>query len=202
MTDLSFEEWKKEASKISFRNKAFINGKFVDSISGKTFDSINPASGEILTSVAECNEEDVNLAVNAAKKAYSLCGITDISFYQVEILKREKKKITESKTFHISEIKNLNNKLSLLIKNDLKKITSKRKKIKGINFNKPQIMGVLNITPDSFSDGGKYLNKNSARRKIDKLISLNSAYSSSVVGLIDFNTLILILFCFFGLMYG
>ena len=70
MTDLSFEEWKKEASKISFRNKAFINGKFVDSISGKTFDSINPASGEILTSVAECNEEDVNLAVNAARKAF------------------------------------------------------------------------------------------------------------------------------------
>ena len=70
MTDLSFEEWKKEASEISFRNKAFINGKFVDSISGKTFDSINPASGEILTSVAECNEEDVNLAVNAARKAF------------------------------------------------------------------------------------------------------------------------------------
>jgi len=70
MTDLSFEEWKKEASNISFRNKAFINGKFVDSISGKTFDSINPASGEILTSVAECNEEDVNLAVNAARKAF------------------------------------------------------------------------------------------------------------------------------------
>jgi len=70
MTDLSFEEWKKEASKISFRNKAFINGKFVDSISGKTFDSINPATGEILTSVSECNEEDINLAVNAARKAF------------------------------------------------------------------------------------------------------------------------------------
>ena len=70
MTDLSFEEWKKEASEISFRNKAFINGKFVDSISGKTFDSINPATGEILTSVSECNEEDINLAVNAARKAF------------------------------------------------------------------------------------------------------------------------------------
>ena len=36
MTDYSFEEWKKLASKISFRNKAFINGKFVDAKSGKT----------------------------------------------------------------------------------------------------------------------------------------------------------------------
>ena len=43
MTNYSFEEWKKAASKINFRNKAFINGKFVEAKSGKTFNSINPA---------------------------------------------------------------------------------------------------------------------------------------------------------------
>ena len=31
-------------------------------------------------------------------------------------------------------------------------------------------MGVLNITPDSFSDGGKFNKKNSAKKQIEKLI--------------------------------
>ena len=70
MSKNSFEEWKKLASKISFPNKAFINGKYVDSISGKTFESINPATGEILTSVSECSEQDVDKAVNAARKSF------------------------------------------------------------------------------------------------------------------------------------
>ena len=70
MTNYSFEEWKKIASKISFRNKAFINGKFVDAKSGKTFDSINPATDEVLTSVAECGQEDVDFAVEIARKSF------------------------------------------------------------------------------------------------------------------------------------
>ena len=37
MSELTFDEWKKLSNKITFRNKAFINGKFVDSISKKTF---------------------------------------------------------------------------------------------------------------------------------------------------------------------
>ena len=70
MIKLSFNEWKKLASKISFPNKAFINGKYVDSISGKIFESINPANGEVLTSVSECSEQDVDMAVNAARKSF------------------------------------------------------------------------------------------------------------------------------------
>ena len=70
MTNYSFEEWKKIASKISFRNKAFINGKFVEAKSGKTFDSINPATDEVLTSVAECGQEDVDFAVGIARKSF------------------------------------------------------------------------------------------------------------------------------------
>ena len=104
------------------------------------------------------------------KKAYSLAGREDISFDQIELIKRKKKKSTESKFLNISEIKNLDNKLSLLIKNDLKKITSKRKKIKGINFSIPQIMGVLNITPDSFSDGGLFYDEIKAEKQIKNMI--------------------------------
>jgi dihydropteroate synthase len=46
---------------------------------------------------------------------------------------------------------------------DLEKIRSKKKNFANLNFSQiPNIMGVLNITPDSFSDGGKFNNKNKA----------------------------------------
>jgi aldehyde dehydrogenase (NAD+) len=50
--------------------KLFVNGKWVDSISGKTFDTLNPATEEILTSVAEGDNVDIDLAVAAARKAF------------------------------------------------------------------------------------------------------------------------------------
>jgi aldehyde dehydrogenase (NAD+) len=47
----------------------FIGGKFVDSVSGKTFSAINPATGETICQVAEADKADVDLAVKAARKA-------------------------------------------------------------------------------------------------------------------------------------
>jgi aldehyde dehydrogenase (NAD+) len=47
----------------------FIGGKFVDSVSGKTFPAINPATGETICQVAEADKADVDLAVKAARKA-------------------------------------------------------------------------------------------------------------------------------------
>ncbi|HEV3236001.1 MAG TPA: aldehyde dehydrogenase family protein, partial [Gemmataceae bacterium] len=47
----------------------FINGRFVDSVSGKTFPAINPATGETICQVAEADKADVDLAVKAARKA-------------------------------------------------------------------------------------------------------------------------------------
>src|SRR5271170_4702232 len=47
----------------------FIGGKFVDSVSGKTFAAINPATGETICQVAEADKADVDLAVKAARKA-------------------------------------------------------------------------------------------------------------------------------------
>jgi aldehyde dehydrogenase (NAD+) len=49
----------------------FINGKFVAPKSGNYFDTINPANENVLAKVAEANEEDIDLAVKAARKAYS-----------------------------------------------------------------------------------------------------------------------------------
>ncbi len=50
--------------------KLFINGEFVDSQSGKTFETYNPANGEVLAYVNEAQAEDVDKAVIAAKKAF------------------------------------------------------------------------------------------------------------------------------------
>src|SRR5213080_2450383 len=48
----------------------FIGGKWVDSVSGKTFPTINPATGETICQVAEGDKADVDLAVKAARKAF------------------------------------------------------------------------------------------------------------------------------------
>jgi len=47
----------------------FINGEYVPSTNGKVFQNINPATKEILGTVAEGGKEEINLAVQAAKKA-------------------------------------------------------------------------------------------------------------------------------------
>jgi aldehyde dehydrogenase (NAD+) len=47
----------------------FIGGKFVDSVSGKTFPAINPATGGTICQVAEADKADVDVAVKAARKA-------------------------------------------------------------------------------------------------------------------------------------
>src|ERR1700731_1464764 len=50
--------------------KMLINGQWVNSISGKTFPTYNPATGEILAQVAEGDREDIEQAVKAARKAF------------------------------------------------------------------------------------------------------------------------------------
>ncbi len=50
--------------------KLFINGEFVESVSGKTFETVNPATGEVLAVVSEAQKEDVDRAVQAARKAF------------------------------------------------------------------------------------------------------------------------------------
>ncbi|XP_057507287.1 aldehyde dehydrogenase family 2 member C4-like [Actinidia eriantha] len=50
--------------------KLLINGNFVDSISGKTFETIDPRTGEVVAYVAEGDKDDVDLAVKAARAAF------------------------------------------------------------------------------------------------------------------------------------
>ena len=93
------------------------------------------------------------------KKALSLAGNLNIAFDQLEIFQRKKKGIVQSNMYSITEIKALGKEIISTVKTDLKKITSNRKSICGLKFDNPQIMGALNITPDSFSDGGLFFDE-------------------------------------------
>ena len=55
---------------ITKTHKILINGKWADAASGKTFPTYNPATGEVLSRVAEGDKEDVNRAVKAARTAF------------------------------------------------------------------------------------------------------------------------------------
>lgn len=54
----------------ALRTQLFINGEFVDSLSGKTFENINPCNGEVICEVAEAQLEDMDLAVKAARASF------------------------------------------------------------------------------------------------------------------------------------
>ena len=90
------------------------------------------------------------------KKSLPLNGNKKISFDSVEIISRKSRR-----KILIKDLYKLPKLLQKNIKFDLGIITSKKKNFANLNFQKlPNIMGVLNLTPDSFSDGGKYNVKN------------------------------------------
>ena len=102
-------------------------------------------------------------------KALPLHGNKLISFGSLEILTRKKSKI-----IRINEVKFLPKKLKNKIKNDLKNIT-KNKKFKNLKFSiSPILMGIINLTPDSFSDGGKYNKKKTSIKRAKNLIKSGS----------------------------
>jgi len=101
-----------------------------------------------------CNFYYGNISKNLVKKKKTLPlnGNKNISFDQVEIISRNTKKL-----IYIKDIKKLSFFLKKKISDDLKIITKKNKNFSTLNFEKvPNIMGILNLTPDSFSDGGKF----------------------------------------------
>jgi len=105
------------------------------------------------------------------KKALFLAGNTNIAFDQLEIFQRRKKGIVKSNTYSINEIKSLKKEMRSTIDIDLKKIISKRKNICGIKFTSPKIMGILNVTPDSFSDGGLFFDQSKAYDQTNLMIN-------------------------------
>jgi dihydropteroate synthase len=109
-----------------------------------------------------CNfyyDNESRLLVNK-KISLPLNGNSEISFDHIELISRQSKK-----KISIKKINNLPKSLKKQVSLDLKIITQKKKNFSNLNFKKiPNIMGVLNLTPDSFSDGGKFNTKNKGTR--------------------------------------
>ncbi len=104
------------------------------------------------------------------KKSLPLNGYNHISFDHIEIISRKSKKIIS-----IKEIDKLPIKIKKKVNFDLK-IIQKKKHFKNLNLKSfPIIMGILNITPDSFSDGGKYNKYSSAKKQLSYLFNSGSS---------------------------
>ena len=67
---LTTEEYKAIAAALSLPTQAFIDGGFRPAASGATFDSVNPATGDVLAKVAACGAKDVDFAVQKARDAF------------------------------------------------------------------------------------------------------------------------------------
>ena len=52
------------------KTQAFINGQWVNGEAGKTFDVLNPATGEVIASIPDMNRNDVSKAIDAANDAW------------------------------------------------------------------------------------------------------------------------------------
>ena len=64
------EDWQQRAAGLTLRHQAFVDGRFVDAASGKTFDCLSPIDGAVLARVAECGAEDVDRAVKVARRSF------------------------------------------------------------------------------------------------------------------------------------
>ena len=117
-----------------------------------------------------CNFYYGTTARNLIKKkiALPLCGNKNLAFDNVEILSRGKKNFL----INIKDIKKLPSLIKKTVLKDLKQIVTKKKILKKhFSISEPLIMGVLNLTPDSFSDGGLYFQSKKAFIHIKNMIS-------------------------------
>src|SRR5215831_8010268 len=58
------------AARLNFPSKAFIDGSWQVAASGDVFENLNPATNEVLGTVASCDARDVDRAVAAARRSF------------------------------------------------------------------------------------------------------------------------------------
>ena len=66
----SHAEWKARAAALRFRNQIWLDGAFHPAASGARFETLNPATGDVLTDVAHGGAEDIDRAVASARRAF------------------------------------------------------------------------------------------------------------------------------------
>lgn len=97
---------------IKFLNNApkkmLINGEFVPAKSGRTFDTINPATGEVITKVCEADKEDIDLAVKAARNAFE-GPWKKFTPYQRELLLHKLADLVEKNGEELAQLESIDN---------------------------------------------------------------------------------------------
>ncbi len=63
---------------IPYHLENYIGGNLIGPLSGNFIDNFNPATGEIVGQIPESNEKDINIAVEAAKKAFSAWSVSPV----------------------------------------------------------------------------------------------------------------------------
>src|SRR5664279_2457777 len=94
---------------VSRPRKMFIDGKWVEAASGKTFPTYNPATGEVLAQVAEGDREDIDRAVKAARKAFESDAWTYMSASQRGRLIWKLADLLEARTEEFAQLESLDN---------------------------------------------------------------------------------------------
>src|SRR5580693_66372 len=99
----------KVTSFVSKNRKMLINGQWVDAASGKTFETYNPATGEVLARVAEGDREDIDRAVKAACRAFESGPWPEMSPSQRGRLLSKLADLLESHLEEFAELETLDN---------------------------------------------------------------------------------------------
>ena len=66
----TLDDWARLADEIKTRAEIFIGGDFRSAASGATFDSVNPATGDLIAAVSSADAVDVDAAVASARAAF------------------------------------------------------------------------------------------------------------------------------------
>ncbi len=93
-----------------FQGKIYINGKWVNSLSKRTFNNLNPANEKLIGKYQSGNEKDVNKAVEVATKALPPWKKTpapkraEILFETVSLLKKNKDKLAKLEVIEMGKV--------------------------------------------------------------------------------------------------
>lgn len=66
----TLEAWRERAEQLNIRSRIYIDGKWLDAVSGKTFPCISPIDGRKLADIAAADREDIDRAVASARAAF------------------------------------------------------------------------------------------------------------------------------------
>jgi 4-(gamma-glutamylamino)butanal dehydrogenase len=92
----TLDDWTQLAAEIKPRTEIFINGDFTAATSGATFDSVNPATGDLIAPVSSAGSADVDAAVASARAAFEAGSWSRASAgHRKKVLQRLAELITE-----------------------------------------------------------------------------------------------------------